>query len=46
MPRSGEVELEGMVLEGKDKAITFEFRNYDGIPIHVSIKFLIFSKFS
>jgi len=38
IPRTGEVEIEGTVLAGKDQAIWFEFRNFDGIPLHLNIR--------
>jgi hypothetical protein len=32
------VEVQGMVLAGNDKAIWFEYRNLDGIPLHLNLR--------
>lgn len=38
IPRGGEVEVQGQVLSGNDKAIWFEFRNFDGIAMHLNLR--------
>ncbi|KAI6213867.1 hypothetical protein M3Y94_00202200 [Aphelenchoides besseyi] len=38
IPRNGEIELHGDVVQGQDQAITFELRGLDGCVLHINIR--------